>query len=655
MNAIYRHLSDKFLFPAVLGVSLLMASSCVKTLDEQPIPLAGKWAKVDGAFMTSEYVEFKSGEMNRYEAGESKIIRDGTIWNSSESDFKKNSSGSYSVRDGKLFALGKDLGTVIVNGEELMLGNIKYLRILKFTNQESSSISIQEEVTCDYHSREITVVYNISDPLPDSELEVSCPEDWIEDISVSTGNIYFFVRENNTGSARKATLTLKYPGTNTKVLSINQSYSAPGITVTPVILSSDYTGGNYSINYTIENPRESESLQVTCPDPWITDISVFSNRVTFSVSENQSFQPRQSKLSFSYAGIDKVVLVSQKTDNDKSTDVSSSGTANCYIVSSAGSYKFPAVKGNSNESVGPVSSVEVLWESFGTNVTPQVGDLISDVLYLDNMVYFMTSGTFRDGNALIAVKDASGNILWSWHIWLTDKPEDQVYNNSAGTMMDRNLGATSATPGKVVTFGLLYQWGRKDPFLGSSSISKHILAKSTIEWPSPVESTASTGTIDYAVSNPVTFILGKSNNCDWYYAEDKTTDDTRWQTKKTIYDPCPPGYRVPDGGDNGVWSKAFGTSSRFDENVYNKGGFNFGSSGAGTIKLSNSASVCWYPAAGYLDFYGGSLSGGDVGHCWSCSPDGRYACDLFFDYFGYVRPSHSTFRANGYSVRCLKE
>ena len=36
-------------------------------------------------------------------------------------------------------------------------------------------------------------------------------------------------------------------------------------------------------------------------------------------------------------------------------------------------------------------------------------------------------------------------------------------------MMDRNLGATSATPGNVGSLGLLYQWGRKDPFLGSSS------------------------------------------------------------------------------------------------------------------------------------------------------------------------------------------
>ena len=54
--------------------------------------------------------------------------------------------------------------------------------------------------------------------------------------------------------------------------------------------------------------------------------------------------------------------------------LSDKGTANSYIVSQKGSYKFNTVKGNSSESVGVVASAEVLWESFGTDVTPNVGD-----------------------------------------------------------------------------------------------------------------------------------------------------------------------------------------------------------------------------------------------------------------------------------------
>ena len=153
------------------------------------------------------------------------------------------------------------------------------------------------------------------------------------------------------------------------------------------------------------------------------------------------------------------------------TDLSSSGSANCYIVSNDGLYKFKTVKCNSSESVGNVASASILWETFGTSETPEYLDLIKAFCYKDGYISFQTADSFKEGNAVIAAKDASGTILWLWHMWLTDQPEGQVYYNSAGTMMDRNLGATSATPGDVGALGLLYQWGRKDPFPGSSSIS----------------------------------------------------------------------------------------------------------------------------------------------------------------------------------------
>lgn len=48
-------------------------------------------------------------------------------------------------------------------------------------------------------------------------------------------------------------------------------------------------------------------------------------------------------------------------------------TANCYIVSDAGTYSFETVKGNSHEYVGQVATVEVLWETFGYSLRPQKG------------------------------------------------------------------------------------------------------------------------------------------------------------------------------------------------------------------------------------------------------------------------------------------
>ena len=338
--------------------------------------------------------------------------------------------------------------------------------------------------------------------------------------------------------------------------------------------------------------------------------------------------------------------------------LSSPESANSYIVSEPSFYTLETVKGNSSESVGRVVSVAVLWESFGTSTTPRVGDLIKKVAYNNGYLYFQTADTFREGNAVIAAKDANGKILWSWHIWLTDQPQGQEYFNNAGTMMDRNLGATSATPGDVGALGLFYQWGRKDPFLGSSSISSRTVAKSTITWPSSVDSYSSTGTgtISYATAHPTTFI-NSTYKYDWYYNDPLSTDNTRWTTSestKSIYDPCPAGWRVPDGGSNGVWSKACGSSSYFSNYPYDN--TNIGMNFSGKF---GSASTIWYPASGSRYYSDGSLiSVGCSGYYWSASPDNIYAYSLSFScyYDGDVYPSlDESFRAFGQSVRCLQE
>ena len=328
-------------------------------------------------------------------------------------------------------------------------------------------------------------------------------------------------------------------------------------------------------------------------------------------------------------------------------DLSALGSANCYIVSNGGLYKFKTVKGNSSESVGNVASASILWETFGTSETPTYFDLIKAVCYKEGYIAFQTADTFKEGNAVIAAKDASGTILWSWHIWLTDQPQGQVYYNNAGTMMDRNLGATSATPGDVGALGLLYQWGRKDPFLGSSSISSNVNAASTITWPSSVYS--DTGTIAYTTANPTTFIGGYY---DWYYTDSSSTDNTRWTTSesnKSIYDPCPAGWRVPDGGEDGVWSKARASSSYFD---YTYDSTNKGMNFSGKFGANQ---TIWYPASGYRGNNDGSFYNvGYYGHYWSAS---LYNIEYYlrFSYDGWVDPSDDGSRACGRSVRCLQE
>ena len=314
-------------------------------------------------------------------------------------------------------------------------------------------------------------------------------------------------------------------------------------------------------------------------------------------------------------------------------DLSEAGTANCYLVQQAGNYKFKSVIGNTDATVGNVKTVEVLWESFGTDEMPNVGDLIASVSYKNGYIRFSTPENFRDGNAVIAAKSSKGTILWSWHIWCAEEGwQEQVYYNDAGTMMDRNLGATSATPGDVGALGLMYQWGRKDPFMGLSSRYFNVMAVSTGTW-----NTTSGASPAKAEANPMTFYT------------DMILPYTSWSSVKTVYDPCPAGWRVPEGGDAGVWAKALG---KFKDISVPCDNTNIGINFAGAFGCDE---TIWYPVSGSRFYFDGELS---YAACyWSCSNyGGIYSNDAYFLNFSGsdVYLSNCSSRANGYAVRCLK-
>ncbi|MBE6229706.1 MAG: hypothetical protein E7119_03840 [Bacteroidales bacterium] len=319
------------------------------------------------------------------------------------------------------------------------------------------------------------------------------------------------------------------------------------------------------------------------------------------------------------------------------TNLSAEGTANCYMIKEAGNYKFKAVKGNSDATVGNVKSVEVLWESFGTDVAPQTGDIIASAGYKNGYVYFSTPEAFANGNASIAVRNSKGVILWSWHIWSTEQGwTDQIYANNAGTMMDRNLGATSATPGDVGALGLLYQWGRKDPFMGAGLISENTFAASTGEW----KSVSGSQTVDYAEENPMTFIM----STEWCTGTGASDSTKRWMdSEKTMYDPCPVGYKVPKGGDEGFWKLAYKSAS------------GDGANNGWMWELAD-GTAAWYPAACYR--WNGELSKvGLSGFYWSSTSNSndKSAYYLYFYNYSDVYPTRSNARGHGYPVRCLRE
>lgn len=236
--------------------------------------------------------------------------------------------------------------------------------------------------------------------------------------------------------------------------------------------------------------------------------------------------------------------------NSSPINLSAVECANTYMVHSVGTYRFNAtVKGNGGldpmtgnkaTTLDPASiaGVKVLWE-----VGDQYGRAIDhdgnaySISYADGYVTFSTPSTFVEGAAGVAVYDSSDNILWSWVIWTT--PSITPVKHNGKDFMDRNLCSVNYD---YCGSGLLFQWGRKDPFPGAkngnytpfdyvpsvSSIFTNLSGKSTVA---------------YSISHPTTYITD-GNESSWI--EQAEYDKGPWRDDvKTIYDPCPAGWRVP--------------------------------------------------------------------------------------------------------------
>lgn len=230
--------------------------------------------------------------------------------------------------------------------------------------------------------------------------------------------------------------------------------------------------------------------------------------------------------------------------------------ANSYIVNKPEcNYLFDAMhKGDGKTSLA-TASVDVVWQS--------KSGLIQYTELRDGKVSFYVGADsddeekIKEGNAVIGAYDAGGTMIWSWHIWAVNYDPDTAENQLAFngyTMMNRNLGALAndnSTVEKILaSYGLYYQWGRKDPFIGPASYNAANGASASMYngggsrvYLKTEVSSADAGTMDYAVRNPLTFIVGVSDSeYDWLWS---AHSDALWsQTQKSVNDPCPYGWRV---------------------------------------------------------------------------------------------------------------
>lgn len=209
---------------------------------------------------------------------------------------------------------------------------------------------------------------------------------------------------------------------------------------------------------------------------------------------------------------------------------------------------------------------------YSFDATVQANSIIASLSYDGRRISFRTGS--RQGNALIGLFDAWGNCIWSWHIWVASyNPDSSAQTYASGAVfMDRNLGAIGTDYTQSAACGLYYQWGRKDPFPYPASFSSNRPApfvyhdRFRYEVIHPENSDpADVMTVDWAVKNPTSFIYKadydveepEEDVLDWLLQPHHNLwgNTTRQGTdisevcRKTIYDPCPPGWRVPDACD----------------------------------------------------------------------------------------------------------
>lgn len=408
-------------------------------------------------------------------------------------------------------------------------------------------------------------------------------------------------------------------------------------------------------------------------------------------------------------------------------------TANCYVVSAPGYYSFPLVYGNAlknrstNESAyktGNTGSnilsnfinhtgagISDPYIANNNGCTPakaelvwqDVMDLVTDIKYNagsngGNISFKVDRFSIQQGNAVIAIKDASNNVLWSWHIWVTDENIDNVievtnYQNVKYNIMPVNLGwcdddvttyaersckvrFTAGDASKEVTIRQVsasitirgnhpyYQWGRKDPLRPSNG-----LANTNKTWydknGTSSQSNPATENFSAGVTCIMNYILKpdvmqNQVSGDNAYANLWSVDNTVYTANdnpvvKTVYDPSPVGFKLPPGNVFTGFTTTGGSTSTSSEingtwSSSSLKGWNF-------YTDSSKSKTIFFPASGYRYRSNGMVSNvSSDGFYWSAVPSsptkGHY---LYFSSLEVIPLSTSNYRAVGFGVRSSQE
>ena len=416
--------------------------------------------------------------------------------------------------------------------------------------------------------------------------------------------------------------------------------------------------------------------------------------------------------------------------NGGSTD---ENTANCYAVSAPGYYSFPLVYGNAIKdgtantsaytSTAP-SANNILsnfinhtgnaitdpYISKNADCTPAKAELVwqdepslvTDIKYNNrgngNISFSVKKNTIRQGNAVIAIKDAGNNVLWSWHIWVTDEDINKTIEitNHQGykyKMLSVNLGWCDANTvtyaersckvkfiaGKAsqtitvkqasnsIKTGVnhpYYAWGRKDPFQPSNG-----LGDINKTWYDKDDASSTNNPAIEDFSTGITCIKNnilKPNVINGQYYGDDTYVNL-WSANnnvytnndnpvvKTIYDPSPVGFKIPPSNA----FTGFTTTGKDTEKISEiNGTLNSSLNGWDFYTDSSKSKTIFFPISGFRDYEDGGRVEfiGVRGYCWLSVPFNRRGFVHILRYYpSLVYPVNSTHRSCGFGVRSSQE
>ena len=286
---------------------------------------------------------------------------------------------------------------------------------------------------------------------------------------------------------------------------------------------------------------------------WISDMKVDGNDISFAYLRNELNIPRFASVIMTFKDAAGVSLshrfdVLQRNVEGAEANVvdltEGEKWANCYLLdeADAASYSFEPKHVSGEAISGQLRTAEVLWETAQNTVENLAYD------HTANKIFF-TKTAGAKGNAVIALKDYNGNLLWSCHLWATSQDVKEISLGGV-TFLDRNIGAVANTAPVAAendAVGMFYQWGRKDPFPAPSKMNEANGVLSAV-YPAnaiTLQTKQSGVTLETAILNPTVYYWGNDNVGaeDWSSVQ----NDGYWNTaSKTDYDPCPYGYVVPD-------------------------------------------------------------------------------------------------------------